>query len=184
MPALVELFPQARVIACVRQCAWIVDSVERLVQRNPFEMSKMFNFEAGGTVFSRAETLSRGDGMLGFALNAVKEAFYGEHSSNLLLLRYETLTQNPAVALKAVYDFVGEKYFEHDFENIEFDAEEFDARLGTPGLHRVARRVKTEPRMTLLPADLFHRYDAESRDPFGFTNTYKPSPSLTLYGEV
>jgi len=29
----------------------------------------------------------------------------------------------------------------HDFENIEFDAEEFDRRLGTPGLHKVGRRV-------------------------------------------
>lgn len=162
MPALAELFPKARVIACVRECAWIIDSVERLVRRNPFEMSKMFNFDSGGTVFSRAEALSRGDGMLGFALNAVKEASYGEHAGNLMLLRYETLTEKPAKALKAIYDFVGEKHFVHDFENIEFDAEEFDARLGTPGLHRVGRRVKAEPRETILPPDLFRRYDGDN----------------------
>lgn len=86
MPALAELLPDSKVIACVRQCAWIVDSIERLIRRNPFEMSKIFNFDAAGTVFGRAEAVSRGDGMLGFALNAVKEGFYGEHAGNLMLV--------------------------------------------------------------------------------------------------
>ena len=162
MPALAELFPKAKTIACVRECAWIVDSVERLVRRNPFEMSKIFNFDSGGTVFSRAEALSRADGMLGFGLNAVKEAFYGEHAGNLMLLRYETLTERPAEALKSLYDFIGEKHFNHDFENIEFNAEEFDARLATPGLHRVGRRVRPTGRETVLPPDLFHRYGGDN----------------------
>jgi sulfotransferase len=158
MPALAELFPEAKMIACVRQTAWIVDSIESLIRRNAFEMSKIFNFDAGGTVFSRAEGVSRGDGMVGFAMNALKEAYYGKHAGNLMLLRYETLTSKPAEAMKAVYDFVGEKPFKHDFDNVEFDAEEFDTRLGTPGLHRVGRKVKAEPRETILPPEIFRRY--------------------------
>jgi sulfotransferase len=162
MPALAELFPQSKVIACVRECAWIVDSIERLTRRNPFEMSKIFNFDAGGSVYSRAEGVSRGDGMVGFALNALREAFYGEQAGRLMLLRYETLTATPAEALNAVYDFIGEQVFAHDFDNIEFDAEEFDARLGTPGLHRVGKRVKAQARETILPPDLFRRYEADN----------------------
>ena len=34
MPAIVRLFPDAKVIACVREVQWVVDSIERLVQRN------------------------------------------------------------------------------------------------------------------------------------------------------
>jgi sulfotransferase len=158
MPALAELFPGAKMIACVRETAWIVDSIESLIRRNPFEMSKIFNFEAGGTVFSRAEAVSRGDGMVGFALNALKEAFYGHHTKNLMLLRYETLTAKPAETMKAVYDFVGEPHFAHDFNNVEFNADEFDTRLGTPGLHRIKRQVKAEKRDTVLPPDIFNRY--------------------------
>ena len=146
MPALADLFPDAKVIACVRQTAWIVDSIESLIRRNPFEMSKIFNFDAGGTVYSRAEGVSAGNGMVGYAMNALKEAYYGQHTGNLMLLRYETLTSNPAEAMKAVYDFVGEKPFKHDFDNVKFDADEFDIRLGTPGLHRVGRQVKRETR--------------------------------------
>jgi sulfotransferase len=158
MPALAELFPGAKMIACVRETAWIVDSIESLIRRNPFEMSKIFNFEAGGTVFSRADGVSRGDGMVGFAMNALKEAFYGHHTKNLMLLRYETLTAKPAEAMKAVYDFVGEPHFAHDFNNVEFNADEFDTRLGTPGLHRIKKQVKVEKRDAVLPPEIFNRY--------------------------
>lgn len=162
MPALTELFPDGKVIACVRQTAWIIDSVESLIRRNVFDTSKIFNFDTGGTVFSRADGLSRGDGMVGFALNALKEAYYGMETRNLMLLRYETLTSKPAEAIKAVYEFIGEKPFAHDFDNVVFDAEEFDIRLGTPGLHRVGRKVKHEPRDTILPPEIFRRYEHDN----------------------
>ena len=103
LPALVELFPDLRMICCVRNPAWIADSVERLTRRNKFEPSKIFNFDPGGTVYSRADGLSSGIGMLGFAFNALREAIYGEHSDHLLLVRYETLTSNPLGTLAAIY---------------------------------------------------------------------------------
>ena len=162
MPALAELFPDAKVIACVRETAWIIDSIEGVIRRNSFEMSKIFNFEAGGTVFSRADGLSSGNGIVGFAMNALKEAYYGEHAKNLAILRYETLTSKPAETMKAVYDFLGEKHFQHDFDNVTYSAEEFDARLGTPGLHRVGKKVKFEKRDTILPPDIFRRYESDN----------------------
>ena len=53
MDLLGRLFPDARVICCVRPIPWIIDSVERLLRRNPFELSKIFGFEQGGTVVRR-----------------------------------------------------------------------------------------------------------------------------------
>jgi hypothetical protein len=125
------------------------------------------NFEPGGTVYSRVEGLASPSGMVGFAWNALREAFCGEQTSCLLALTYETLTSQPEKAVSAVYDFIGEKPFAHDFENIEFDAEEFDRRLGTPGLHKVGRKVESTGRQTLLPGDLVRKYenDAFWRDP-------------------
>lgn len=162
MPALASLFPDAKVIACVRHCGWIIDSIETLVRRNAFDMSRIFNNEPSGTVYSRAEGLSAGNGTVGFAWNALKEAYYGEQADRLMLLRYETLTTRPGEAMRAVYDFIGEEPFAHDFNNVEFDAEEFDARLGTPGLHRVGRTVKATARETILPPDLFRRYENDN----------------------
>jgi sulfotransferase len=48
LPALAALFPEARIICCVRDVPWIMDSLESLIRRNPFELSRIFNFEPGG----------------------------------------------------------------------------------------------------------------------------------------
>ena len=167
LPLLTELFPRAKVICCVRDVPWILDSVERLIRKNKFQPSGIFNFEPGGTVYSRVDGLAGPGGMVGFAWNALREAFCGEQTSCLLALTYETLTSRPQQAIAAVYDIIGEKPFAHDFENIEFDAEEFDRRLGTPGLHKVGRRVESSGRKTVLPGDLWRKYenDAFWRDP-------------------
>ena len=86
--------------------------------------------------------------MVGFAWNALREAFCGEHSDKLLALTYETLTTRPDMAIEAVYDFIGEKRFAHDFDNVEFDADEFDRRLGLPACTASAatyRRRRANP---------------------------------------
>lgn len=163
LPALTALFPQARVICTVRHVPWILDSLERLIRRNRFELSKIFNFESGGTVYSRVEGLGSGNGMVGFAWNALREAYFGEEADRLLLVTYETLTTNAQAVMDAIYDFIGEPRFLHDPENVVYaGATEFDARLGTPGLHSVGRRVRAEARTTVLPPDLFRRYEPDS----------------------
>src|SRR5699024_7863182 len=48
LPALAHLFGDAKIIACVRQLPWIIDSIERLVQRNAFHPSSLFGYTAGG----------------------------------------------------------------------------------------------------------------------------------------
>ena len=141
-----------------------MDSVESLIQRNAFELSGIFNFEPGGTVYSRVEGLSSPTGMVGYALNALREAVYGAFADRLLLLRYETLAANPAGALAAVYAFLGEPSFAHDPNRIEpcYDMIEFDARLGTPGLHDVGGSVRARTRPTVLPPDLFARFERDA----------------------
>ena len=162
-----ELFPAAKVIACVRHIPWIIDSIEQLVRKNAFQPSAIFNHQPGGTVYSRAEGLANGDGMVGFAYNALKEAYYGEDTANLMLLQYETLVRDPAAATQAVYAFIGEPVYAHDFDNVSYDATEFDVRAGTPGLHAVRKKIEARERVSVLPPDLFRRFenDAFWRDP-------------------
>jgi sulfotransferase len=162
LPLIAELFPQARVICCVRDMPWVFDSIERLIRTNKFQPSGIFNFEPGGTVYSRVDGLAAPGGMVGYAWNALREAWCGEQSSRLLLVTYETLTTQPQRALEAVYGFIGEKPFAHDFDNIEYDVAEFDRRLGTPGLHKVGRRVEAKQRRSVLPADLVRKYENDS----------------------
>lgn len=163
MPAVKDLFPDAKVIACVRNVAWVMDSIERLYRANPYENTKLFGDDTErNTVYSRVETLAQRNRLVGFAWSALKEAYYGEHAESLLLIDYDLLAQAPEKCLRLVYDFIGEPWFEHDFDNVQYDAPEFDQALGVSGLHKVRARVELKDRRTVLPPDLFEQYAALS----------------------
>jgi sulfotransferase len=168
LPALLTLWPNARVICMVRNVAWIMDSIERLVRANPFARSRLFGDEAErANVYSRTEALAARQRLVGSAWTNLKEAYYGAQAGSLLVVEYGYLTRAPAKTLELIYQFLGEAPFTHDFENVEYDEPEFDAALATPGLHKVGPIVRFEPRRTLLPPDLVERYSALSfwKDP-------------------
>ncbi len=161
MSAVAELFPDAKVICCVRHFSWILDSIERLGREHPFELSGLFGFETGLTVAHRCNRLG-GDGIAGWALDALKEACYGPHRDRLLLIDYEALCKEPARSLRALYDFLGEPLFDHDLNHLDYDAPEFDLQLGAAGLHRVKPRVEWVERRSILPPEIFQRYARNS----------------------
>jgi sulfotransferase len=162
LPLIASLFPTARVICCVRPVPEILDSIERLIRQNKFQPSGIFNFEPSGNVYSRVEGLTGAGGMVAYAWNSTHEAFHGEHTDKLLAVTYRTLTSDPERTLDTIYKFIGEQPFKHDFNNVEFDAAEFDRRLGTPGLHRVARQVTDKPRKSILPSDLIRKFENDA----------------------
>ena len=158
LPTLAQLFPAAKVVCCVRHVPWIMDSVERLIRRNAFELSGIFGYEPTNTVYTRVNRLAVSDGLVGFALDALREAFWGEHADRLILVGYEALAKRPEQTLRQLYDFLGEPWFTHDYDNVEYEADEFDLALGTPSLHRVRRKVEWIERATVLPPELFDRF--------------------------
>ena len=158
LPAITQLFPDARIVCCVRDLSWVMDSIERLVRKNAFELSGMFGFEPGSTVYTRLNQIARSDGMVGYALDALREGFFSEQAPRLILVEYQALTRAPRSTMEHLYSLLGEPVFDHDFENVDYDAEFFDMALGTPGLHRVRRKVEWVERETVLPPDLFQRF--------------------------
>jgi sulfotransferase len=96
-----------------------MDSIERLVRNNAFEHSGMFGFEPGNTVYTRINRVAASEGMVGWALDALKEGFFGEHASSLILVEYEALARAPRPTLQQLYALLDEPPFEHDFENVE-----------------------------------------------------------------
>ncbi|GAB5403668.1 MAG: hypothetical protein Aurels2KO_18990 [Aureliella sp.] len=158
LPALMKLFPEAKLICTVRNVAWIMDSLERQFRENAFENTRLFNGSERSTVYTRVEALAGANRLVGYPWHALREACYSEFAERLVLVDYDLLTARPADVMKLLYDFLGEEEFEHDFENVEYDAPEFDTQLGLEGLHRVHQTVAPRPRQTILPPDLFDRY--------------------------
>jgi len=159
LSGILTLFPQAKIIACVRNVAWVMDSMERLYQANPFENTKLFaDANERSNVYSRVDTLAQRNRLVGFSWAALKEAYYGANAQSLLLIDYDLLTQKPETVLRLIYEFIGQPWFEHDFDNVVYDAPEFDHALGVPGLHKVQPKVAPQHRRTILPPDLFEQY--------------------------
>ncbi len=159
LPALMQLYPQAKIICCVRDVAWVMDSLERQFRNNPFENTKLFNNPGErSTVYTRVEALANANRLVGFPWHALKEACYSEFATRVLLVEYDLLAARPADVFKLIYEFLGETPYAHDFSNVQYDAPAFDAQLGLDGLHRVHPKVEPRARQTILPPDLFERY--------------------------
>ncbi len=159
LPALMRLFPEAKVICLVRDLSWIMDSMERQFRANVFEHTRLFNAAAErATVYTRVEALAGANRLVGYPWHALREACYSEFADRIVIVEYELLVNRPADVFKLIYEFLDEPLFEHDFETVDYDAPAFDAQLGLDGLHRVHKTVAPRQREPILPPDLFDKY--------------------------
>jgi sulfotransferase len=159
MGLLAKLHPQARVICCVRDVGWIIDSIERMLAKNPAQHSRLFNFQLGGSVYARTDALMNHDGgLIGQAWSTLREAWFGEHAQRLVIVPYDHLVKEPKRTMGRLYAELREKPFDHDFNNIAYDEADFDAFLGMPGLHTVRKKVEFLERKPCIPPDIFFKY--------------------------
>ncbi len=153
------LYPQSRIICCVREIGWIIDSVERMLTKNPLQLSRIFGFKRGASVYSRVETLMNSEtGLIGLAWSTLREAWFGEHAKRLIVIPYDHLASNPREVLDKLYAALGEPPFAHDFDNATYDEPDYDANLGMPGMHKVREKVAFQKRAPCIPPDLFAKY--------------------------
>ncbi len=178
MAVLRKLFPGTKFICCVRNPAWIFDSIERLLRRNAFDESKLFSRAERADVYSRAEVLARRDRMIGFAWAALREAFYGDDASEMLLVDYDILASRPDETMRLIYQFIGEPYFSHDYDNVEYSADDYDLSVVAKGLHTIKGKVEFRPRRTILPPDLFKKFE-EMR----FWNNHRGSKAKVIIAQ-
>jgi sulfotransferase len=160
-----SLYPEAKLLVCVRDLPWIIDSLERLIRAAPYQYSNLFSgAQEAATLYSRVDALTQPDRLLGFAWSALKEAFYGELADRMLIIEYEYLARKPEKVMKLIYGFLGEDWYpQHDFEHVRFNAARFDrAVVGLQGLHQVRPEVRFLPRHSILPPDIQRRFQGMS----------------------
>lgn len=149
-----DMYPQSKVLLCVRDVVEILDSFEVLLRKNPYIFSSMFSPEEGINVYSRAETMLNPGRTLGFAYNAMKQGITSEHRKDIMIIEYKNLASNPEGMLKSIYKFIDEPYYDHDFKNVEASYDEFDEEVKLPGLHTTRKEVRYLPRTSVIPPDL------------------------------
>ncbi len=159
IPLLARLYPRCRIICCVREVGWILDSIERLRAKSPLHLSKLFPPHAGATVYTRAESLMNSKtGLIGAAWSALREAWFADEARRLIVIPYDSLVRSPQKTLHRLYQELQEEPFAHDLHHVEYEESAYDAELGMPGLHTVRPVVRHEERVARIPPDLFAKY--------------------------
>jgi sulfotransferase len=159
MSLLAELYPNSRVICCVRDVGWIIDSVEQMLNKNPLQLSRIFGFQPGSSVYGRVESLMNSEkGLIGLPWSTLREAWFGEEAKRLVVVPYDHLVRHPSRTLGRLYRELGEQPWDHDLNNVVYDEPDYDAHIGMPGLHAVRQRVEAQDRAPCIPPDLFSKY--------------------------
>lgn len=158
-----RLYPGSRIICCVRDIAWIIDSLERMLRKNPLQMSRIFNFQPGASIYSRVETLMNSEnGLIGLPWSSLREAWFSDDANRLIVVDYDRFTKAPEATLHRLYRELGQEWFDHDFDRVQYDEPDFDAHLGMPGLHTVRQKVEPAAREVSIPPDLVKKYSGSS----------------------
>jgi sulfotransferase len=174
---LKELFDDVKIICLVRPIAEILQSFENQYLKSPLLLSQIIGYDPDTSVYARVDRLMNGGGTIGFALNSLKEAFYGADSDKLMLISYNAIANRPGEVMRGIYNFLGTPPFKHDFGNVDYDARDFDTLLGAPGLHKVRKEVKPVQQRQTLPPDIVNRF---SGGPFWETDGEFTRANLTF----
>lgn len=157
-----HLFPHARIICCVRNPVWIIDSFERIIQKDPALGSRLVPIEKRGTLYDRVEALTAPNGSFGYCWRALQEAFYSTLAHKLIVVEYDRLVRHPAQTVAYITQLLKLPDWHYDFNAVEFNgAAGFDQALNTPGLHEVRKKVAYSPRRPVLPPDIVERLTTE-----------------------
>lgn len=147
-----KIYPQSKMIITVRDINWVLDSFELAHRRNPLAV----NTATGGlssTVYSRVDDLMKESGIVGFPYIGIKQAITSNETDMMMLIEYDDLCKNPLETMQKLYNFIGEPYYDHDFNNVEASWDEYDSEIGTK-LHDVKRKIQYQPRKSVLPPDI------------------------------
>jgi sulfotransferase len=153
------LYPHSRVICCVRDIGWIIDSIERQLRKNPLQFSRVFDYKPGASVYTRTGILMDMEkGLIGLPLSSLREAWFSDEAKRLIVIDYDRLASEPESVLRRLYQELGEPWFNHDFDHVSHDEPDYDDLLGMPGMHKVREKVRLEKRQPSIPPDLFTKY--------------------------
>lgn len=154
-----KLFPNFKMIVCVRDVPWIIDSFERLNSDNPLTLKSVYHFAQGTTIHDRYGMLVGNipdkAGYVNGPLKGLRHAMSCREKDQLCFVEYDSLCRDPEGTIKKLYAFLEEPYYEHDFSAVGANYVEYDANSGMAGMHLVRDKVTKVPRDTVLPKDVW-----------------------------
>lgn len=177
---------EPKVLYPVRNIADILTSFISMYRRNPYKGEGRIPFLDEMLIKSniplnddnRCEALCGPIGIIGASYNGLKQVFAQGKEKNVHLIEYDDLINQPEETMRKIYDFLGEEYFQHNFENIENIHRENDQLVyGLPDMHDVR---STLGKVSAKPEDVLSEVTLEKCKNAEFwrsvNNLYEPFP--------
>jgi len=136
---------KAKILVPVRDVRDVLASFEKLWRKNSAttqigqESENYFRFQ---TMQGRCSVWLSPNQPVGLAYNRVKDALQRGYTDRLFFVDFDDMTNNPEETFKKIYKFLGEDYFEHDFDNVKQVTWENDAVHGMKDLHKIRSKVR------------------------------------------
>ena len=134
-----------KILVPVRPVIDILTSFEKLYRETvktrqpPGEAENYFQFQ---TVEGRCEYWLRPDQVVGLSLSRIEDSIRRGFRDRLHFIDFNRLTNNPKRTMLEVYNFLGEEWFEHNFDHVEQVTHENDNTHGFIGLHTIRNKVE------------------------------------------
>jgi len=143
-----------KVICCVRDIRDILASFEILHRKTAHGGStsqERANPSLNSTSLGRAASLMENTEVVGFAKNTVLDALQRGFNDQMYCLDYDYLTNEPKACMNKIYDYIGEDYYDHNFDNVEAVTVEDDRVHGFKDLHKIRPNVEPqEPKWPIV----------------------------------
>jgi sulfotransferase len=173
---LQKLFPTTKILCCVRDITWIINSFELINKKNPFYTSTLVKEEYKDNVFSRSDAMmDKNGGIIAVPWIALQEG-YAMNPEMIYFVEYENLCKNPEKEMRTIYEFLEKPYYSHDFENVEYSNENFDRSCNLKDLHTVRKRVEYKEQRKVLPPEVWEKYASMNME--FWKRGYKPDPDI------
>jgi sulfotransferase len=134
--------PEPKIIVCIRDLRAILSSMEKLYRKNRHlqdrseDVLKMNMLTVDNRILHWLNSAP-----VGIAHARLIDAIQLGHHKRFCFVRFEDLTTTPEAVMRKVYDYLGEEYFSHDFENVEQATFENDQLHGIYGDHQIRGKV-------------------------------------------
>ena len=166
---------QAKILVPVRRIDEILTSILTMIHRNPFEEGQQrVNFVDEQLIktdipindLNRCMYLLNDGGIVYESLNAIMMGFQQNVRDKMHFIDYNDLVDNPEKIMEDIYVFLGEEFYEHDFESLSNIHREDDLiTYGLSDMHQVRSKVKktSPPPASILPEEIIDIYEQNKR---------------------
>lgn len=141
---------QPKIICPVRNIDEILTSFISMHRRNPYQVNGKINFMDDMLVKSnipltddnRCEFLVSQNGILGQSYLGIRDVLMKGKEKYLHFVEYDDLVNSPKEVMEKIYDFLGEEYYDHKFDNlVNINLENDAAVYGLSDMHHVRKEL-------------------------------------------